>query len=749
MRNFVWSLSLLFAGMSVSIAQTKGIEKGTYLSTNKGEKIKLNLLDDNKYELVFYTGDYEIKGDSLVFSKKAKSENRFDLSFKNDKKAKKVKIKFLNPSYYSFYIGTQKGSEAIQYQRVSDIKTKVDPNWTSTDLDFEIDKTDFLYLVYEDYDGKSDVSKYALPKDVSEVTIDYHLELLGNMNIAGFYDRKTNELKVSEPTGKDPLVFVNERDVQPVKAPQVVPLENQTIKNWTYPGKSSYYDSYGTAVDSTQNSLIDSVAVDTPLYTSTEDYSYKFKFKIENNLKSALAATKEAKTKFLVGIVDSKNATAKENFDAFIKDQESQTGYNMYDKYNAQYDVYNYYMAGADDKKWLKNNKITNDPSIFILNGNGDVLAVAKSDLTSKQYQFSYYGDFYRKLLRADAFLAIDKTLKNKKASDADLISAFNKAALLEASYDYDSDYTLDDPSEFVISKTALDKKEVTQTWKKLIEAHQKDKKPDMTLVETIIREIKNQGFTKQLFNEDKILNDTDFLAIDYLLKHSDEIESNRATFNSNAPEIHNIGNPVSEVSNALQTNLYASQDGVTGDMNKEKINSVYKKIIESGKGNFDAYRNYFYYLAQLEDNDGSNTTYLKEFNTYFDNTLAGPSPIEKLDAIFEGLDSSSSYSYDGWNSFKLYHSDICNNAAWTVVQKPQNSNFIKDAIKWSEYSLVISKNNPYYLDTLAQLYYKDGQKDKAVATQTLAVKYLNDTVEEQTANDIKEVLSKMQNGTY
>jgi hypothetical protein len=83
------------------------------------------------------------------------------------------------------------------------------------------------------------------------------------------------------------------------------------------------------------------------------------------------------------------------------------------------------------------------------------------------------------------------------------------------------------------------------------------------------------------------------------------------------------------------------------------------------------------------------------------------------------------------------------------IVLKSQNSNFIKDAIKWSEYSLVISKNNPYYLDTLAQLYYKDGQKDKAVATQTLAVKYLNDTVEEQTANDIKEVLSKMQNGTY
>ncbi|URM38288.1 hypothetical protein [Flavobacterium anhuiense] len=453
----------------------------------------------------------------------------------------------------------------------------------------------------------------------------------------------------------------------------------------------------------------------------------------------------------MVVVVDSKNKTAKETFDAFIKEQETQTGYNMYDSYNALYDTYNYYLAGADDKKWLKNNKITNDPSVLVLNGNGDVLAVAKSDLTTQQYQFSYYGDFYRKLQKANAFLSIDKVLKNKKASDADLINAFNKAALLETSYDYDSDYSVSDPNstDFVITKTALDQKEVAQTWKKLIESHQKDKAVNMYLAETIIKEIKNQGFTKQLFNQERILNDTDFLAIDYLLKHSDDIENNKVAFNNNAPEVHNIGSAVSEISNALQQNLYASQDGLTGEMNKEKINSVYKKIIASGKGNFDAYRNYFYYLSQLEDQDGSNTTYLKEFSSYFDNTLAGPSPIEKLDAIFGGLDSSSSYSYDGWSSFKLYHSDICNNAAWAVVLKPQNSNFIKNAVKWSEYSLVISKNNPYYLDTLAQLYYKDGQTQKAIETQVLAVKFITSDVDEESANQMKEVLTKMSNGTY
>ncbi len=746
MRNFIWSVSLLFAGVSVSFAQTNGLEKGTYLSTNKGEKIKLNLLDNNKFELVFYSGDYEIKGDSLVFTKKAPVENRFDLTFKNDKKAKKIKINFINPSYYSFYVGTQKGSETVQYQRVSDIKTKVDPEWTKTDLEFEIDKTDFLYLVYEDYDGKSDVSKYALPKDVSEIKIDYNLQLLGSMNIAGFYDKKTNELKVSEPSGRDPLVFVNQKNAQPVKVSTVVPVEKQTIMNWTYPGKQS-----SLPYDNSSLYPTDSVAVAVDSAYSPNYSKYDFKLKIENSLTKALAATKEAKNnKFLVVYYDSKKA-AKEGFDTFIKDQETQTGYNMYDSYNAQYDVYNYYLAGADDKKWLKNNKITNDPSLFVLNSQGDILGIAKSDLAAQQYQFSYYGDLYRKLQRADAFVSIDKTLKNKKASDADLITAFNKGALLEYSYDYDLESTVSDPNstEFVITKPTLNKKEVAQLWKKLIEAHQKDTKPNMVLVETIIKEIKNQGFTKQLFNEDRILNDTDFLAIDYLLKHSDEIENNRTAYNSDESTIHTVGNAVSEVSNALQQNVYASQDGVTGEINKEKVNSVYKKIIASGKGNFDAYRNYFYYLAQIEDNDGSNTTYLREFNTYFDATLAGASPIEKLDAIFSGLDSSSSYSYDGWNSFKDYHSDICNNAAWAVVVKPQNSNFIKDAIKWSEYSLKISKNNPYYLDTLGQLYYKDGQKEKAIATQTLAVKYLNDEVEEETASEMKAVLTKMQNGTY
>jgi len=747
MRNFIWSLLLLFSGVFVTSAQTKSIEKGTYLSTNKGQKIKLNLLEDNKYELVFYSGEYAVKGDSLLFVNNTPSGNSFDLDFKVDKKAKNIRIKFLDPSYYSFYIGTQKGKEEVKFQRLSDIRTKQDPNWTANNIEFDIEKTDFLYLVYEDYDGKSDVFKYELPKDVSEITVTYELGVLGDLKISGFYDKNTNELKISEKAGLNPLVFTNAKDPQPVKkTSKVIPLERKSVENWTYPGKNDFSSEYGTAVDST------AIVYTDPIVDSTYATKYyNFKLKIENNLNKAISATKDSKTNKFLGVYVNTKKAAKESFDSFVKDQETQTSYSMYDGYNALYDVFNYYLAGADDKKWLKNHKITNDPAILVLNGQGDILATAKSDLETQKYQFSYYSDLYRRLLRADALIAVNNVLKAKKTVDADVIKAFSKAAALESSYDYESESTVDNANstEFVITKTTLDKKEVAQTWKKLIEVHQKDKQVNLYLAETIVKEIKNLGFTKQLFNEDKILNDTDFLAIDYILKHSDEIESKRTEFNENKTEIHSLGNPVSEVSNALQQNVYASQEGVSGDMNKDKINSVYKKIIASGKGNFDAYRNYFYYLSQVKDSDGSNTTYLREFNTYFDATLAGGSPIEKLDAIFSTLDATSSYSYDGWNAFKEYHSNTSNSAAWTVVENPTNANYLKHAIKWSEYSLAITKNNPYYLDTLAQLYYKDGQKQKAIETQTLAVKYLDDNIEEDTAKEIKEVLVKMQNGTY
>lgn len=741
MRNYIWSFLLFFCVVFVSFSQTKTIEKGTYISTNKGQKIKLNLLDNNKYELVFYSGDYKIKGDSLVFIQGKKGENSFNLSYKNDNKAQKIKIKFIDPSFYSFYIGTQKGAEAVQYERLSDIKTKLDPEWTTTDTEFEIDRTDYLYLVFEEYEAKSTISKFALPKDVSEITIRYELDEVNDLNLAGFYDKKTNELQISEHAGKNPLTFINSKDAKPDTVSNVTPIENKSVLKWTYPGKEPLVsDDFGVAVDS----------------AATVDYAskYDFKFKVENNLKNAIAATKTAKTKFLVVYTDSKNPAAKADFDAALKDFEEQVGYYMYDAYNAQYDVFNYYLATADDKKWLKTTKISDSPAILILNGDGDVLATAKSYLLDKKSELSYYDEFAKKLNRANAFFAFAKVAKNKKATDTDVVSAFYKASILDIPYEYETTDSVTvevNPVDFKIAKVTLDKKEVTQIWKKLIESHQKDTKPNRELVETILREIKNVGFFKQFFNEERVFNDTDFLAIDYLLKHYDAIEKMNIEDENGTALALLKGSLSFEISSALQQNSYVVKEGVAGKANQNKIIAIYKKLIASGKGNFDCYKNYFEYLNSDSENSVDDIAFLKEFKSYFDSNLSTEkgNAIERLDSMFATLATDSDYSYNGWNSFKDYHSNLANNAAWATVLKPANNGFIKDAISWSEYSLIVTKNNPYYLDTLAQLYYKDGQKEKAIATQKLAVKFLTAEIDEQTAVEIRETLTKMEDGTY
>ena len=743
MRNFKWSFLVFFCFVFTSFSQTKSVEKGTYFSTNKGQKIKLNLSDNNKYELVFYSGNYQTKGDSVSFASNGKLETGFDLVFKNDKKTDKIKINFIDPSFYSFYIGTQKGSNTVQYQRLSDIKDQVNSDSEKSNVEFEIDRADYLYLVNEDYSNESKISKYALPKEVSEVVIEYHPEVLGDLKISGFFNKNTNELIISEPSGKNPLVFINEKNIQPDKESKVIPLENKVISNWTYPGKDALVnDNFGTVMDSA------AVAVDA--YASK---AFDFKFKIENSLKSAIASTKETKNKFLVVSVDSKNTAAKADFDAVIKDQEVQMGYTMYDTYHPEYDLYNFYLATSDDKKWLKTNQITDSPNVIVLNSDGDILAIAKSNLKEKQSHFNYYDEVYKNFKRTDGLLTFNKVVKNKKATDTDLIMAFNKVSVLEISYDYATEYTVatdDNQTAFKFANSTVDKKEVAQIWKKLIESHQKDAKPNMYLAETILKEIRNQGFSKQFFKEDKVLNDTDFLAIDYLIKHYDAIDAEREAFMAK-DETHSIGNLNGEIAAALQQNKYVAENGISGDKNQSKTILVYQKLIAAGKGNFECYQNYFAYLAEVQDRDGSNTSYLQEFNTYFNANLAVDkgSVIEKLDEMFTSLDSGSDFTYNGWSTFKEYHSNLCNSAAWTVVSKPGNSSFLKSAIAWSEYSLIVTKNNPYYLDTLAQLYYKDGQTDKAIQTQTLAVKYLNSAVEEVTATEIKETLAKMQNGTY
>ncbi|WP_233209638.1 hypothetical protein [Flavobacterium sp. 9] len=685
-------------------------------------KIKLNLLDDNKFEFVLFSGDYKIKGDSLLFCQNIKTESPFNLEFVKDKNAKKIKIKFSEPHYIPFYIGTQNDSEPVLYQEVAEMKQNIDTNLVDGYIEFEIDRANYLYLVYERPGHESKISKFVLPKDISEVTIKYDVSLFDLFDLEGGFDTKTNELKIYESGRRnDNLVFLYEKDVSADLFPKVIAIENQSILNWKYPGKEDLED----------NDLSSDTEISVDSLSSSD-----FKFKIENNLKMALAAAKAGTSKFLVVAVDSKNPASKADFDTFLKNKELEIGSNVF--VNDFLYVFNYYLATAEDEKWLKENKISTTPNLIILNDKGDILATSKSTLLDKKADVNDYYSFNNKLERISAFYTLDKVIKNKKATDADLISGFNNTVNLGEDLESDSVN-----GNWKLVKINFKNKEVYETWKKLIEAHRKDNQPNRALVETILKEIKNEGFSHQLFNEYRILNDTDFLAIDYLLKHYDAIERMNAE-DDETPLFYSSLSSV--ISGILQQKSSTSQDNIAGKANQKKLIAVCNKMIAAGKGNLEFYKNYFEYLSKESDSSIEDGIYLNEFKTYFTTYLSGNgNVIERLDEIY----ADGSNFFDDWNSCKEYYSDQANSVAWLVVLKATNSSFIKDAITWSEYSLAVTKNNPYYLDTLAQLYYKDEQKQKAIQTQTLAVKFLNDDIDEKIASEMRETLNKMQKGVY
>ena len=62
---------------------------------------------------------------------------------------------------------------------------------------------------------------------------------------------------------------------------------------------------------------------------------------------------------------------------------------------------------------------------------------------------------------------------------------------------------------------------------------------------------------------------------------------------------------------------------------------------------------------------------------------------------------------------------------------------------------MLIEQNNYFYLDTLAQLYYKNGQHDLGTATEQKAYDLAVVAADTLSIDEFKVVLDKMKNGTY
>ncbi|MBC8643732.1 hypothetical protein H9W95_05825 [Flavobacterium lindanitolerans] len=159
----------------------------------------MNLYDNKKYELVVFYGDYEVKNDTLFFNNNYSTESDFTVAFSPDANPAmgkiKVTLKGVSGYYSGIYIGTQSGKSEPDYKSVYDLAGEL--NYDDTEVNFEINKAEYIYLAKEDYSGETSLYKYALPRNANEIQIEYTPNYLGKVNLQGYYNEK-NELVISE-----------------------------------------------------------------------------------------------------------------------------------------------------------------------------------------------------------------------------------------------------------------------------------------------------------------------------------------------------------------------------------------------------------------------------------------------------------------------------------------------------------------------------------------------------------------------
>lgn len=153
---------------AVSYSQKNKVEPRTYVTQTEGQEIKLKLSDDNKFELVFFQGTYETKNDTLSFNDLGGKNSGFSvfLSSEANPNLGKVKVQLTgkHASAYasSLYIGTQSGKSNPVFKNISDYSSEI--NYNEDELNFEIDRADFFYLVNQDYNDQANTRKIYFAK---------------------------------------------------------------------------------------------------------------------------------------------------------------------------------------------------------------------------------------------------------------------------------------------------------------------------------------------------------------------------------------------------------------------------------------------------------------------------------------------------------------------------------------------------------------------------------------------------------
>jgi hypothetical protein len=807
-KQLLLTAILLYA--IVVFSQKVTINNGVYTTYDRDEKVNL-IIKDGKFHISVYSGDVEIKNDSIFLNDARAKEGGFSLkkSFNEKIKSNKIRVtlkeKYLSESATTF-IGTQNGNSTPNYRSISSIyqEMNVEKNEKS-DFIFEIDKSDFLLLAAEDkYYRKTEIATFKLPTNTNDIEVVYVKNTLKDVNLSGTYNQKTKEVTISNK-GIDPLIFkINEENTE-LKNESILPLETSIKKDWTFPGKET---DTNLPTEEVTLSPIDTIIPKLFVFSH-----YKSK-----SLKESLSHIARKPKKFLVVSIDLKNKNRQVVFDDYIKKSEGL--FNEYYAYDDVMDQFDYYLATEKDKNLLSKYKIKSESEILILNATGDLIYHTAGSLSDKANLFDTYNSACEDFEKANQQLEFDKAMFNKNASTKQILAVLKRKysfsgykeettetakftppviapnsmqdeamdtisekkmtdeerkelsktfpppmvpkenqQVVEESYNYQYYTIIKDQENIYKLKSTLET--VTEKWEKIVAEFEKSKKIDNDFVTVLKQELNNEGFTKNIFGRSsfKIL---DFKMLNYVFgnykilsqKVAPQIETKETEVDKTATE---------KVADAL-VDAYSEDDYATGintvlenyfyrvaydsyDTNQKSTEKLifdnYKKYLEIVDYKPSVVKRYMNVLAGKLDNTAFKKEYFDMFDIYFTKIMSpNKSIIENLD-----IDFSNNPNNEGdWSSYKSYFATDCNQTAWEIVKFATNKSLILKGIKWSKASIELEKKSHYFWDTLARLYYLDGQKEKAFEAQQNAIDFSENS---GNTNEYRSVLRDMKNGTY
>ncbi|MFN3969102.1 hypothetical protein [Flavobacterium sp.] len=778
MKKF--SILFFFSVIIFGYAQTPILEPGIYKSTTKGQKIMLKILDDNQFEMAVLFGKYTVQNDTITFKNSESNESGFKIKINKDAPfSSTFKLKFDNQNLiyagYNIYIGTQKDDHTIvEYKPLNDYFRKSGLNDMSRKKEVKIDveKTKYLYFVENDRKRGAVVTKFQIDPSVNEIEVQYDYNLFHTIELKGIVDKETKKLSVREGRRMNPAFDFEKEGTTITSANEINPIDIVNEKDWLKNNGFENEDEF-----------------DSSYLERRQTNTYNFKLPVLKTYTEALKSLEKTPEKFLVISFDNRK-NSKTEFTEFVTQKEQRLSRFMRTKYNAEKDNFNYYLATEKDQSLLQNFKIKDKTALVFVDANGDLLYHTPGTLDDNASLFEMYYSVYDEVKRANAHVKLDKLVKSKKTTLAEFKKSFAEiiktkknfnefaegvvdtvaveeidtaAAVVEEEYyeetvadttaveavvDGMDDYLhVDNPEN--LYNIITPKEILAEKWQLIVDFYTRKETYDEEFGLLCKRELLNTGFLYKLYGQPKSITNTDFMMLNYLFKHYKELQKREESPTENEESYiygfrnNNANRSIDSVLSSFFQNPNSESIPVS-KAHQLKLVEYYKTFLKISGFNQSDFKNYLTNVKEAYPNDYS--LYFKEYAEYFQTIESkNTSLFETLDEIYTAQKSH----HRSWLGFKEEFCDLANTVAWEVVEyNNKDVSIIQNAIKWSEASVKVFKTEHRYLDTLAQLYYRNNQKEQALLTEQKAID--NVPVDDKsTLNEYKEVLERMQNGTY